>query len=108
MIEDLLKKIDDSYTIKQSAEMIAIPSVVGEEADLAEYLWNELESLGLETELHVIEKGRPNIYGKLKGSDNGRRLHFNGHTDTVPVVDGWDTDPFKPVTNDNKMYGLGS
>jgi acetylornithine deacetylase/succinyl-diaminopimelate desuccinylase family protein len=108
MIEALLKKIDDTYTIKQTEEMVAIPSVVGEEADLAEYLRNELESLGLETELHLVEEGRPNIYGKLKGSDNGRRLHFNGHTDTVPVVEGWDTDPFKPVKRDNKLYGLGS
>ena len=108
MMEDLLKKNDNSYTVKKTEEMIAIPSVVGEEAELAEYLRNELEQLGLETELHVVEKGRPNIYAKLKGSNDGRRLHFNGHTDTVPVVEGWETDPFKPVTKDNKMYGLGS
>ena len=108
MMEDLLKKNDNSYTVKKTEEMIAIPSVVGEEAELAEYLRYELEQLGLETELHVVEKGRPNIYAKLKGSNDGRRLHFNGHTDTVPIVEGWETDPFKPVTKDNKMYGLGS
>jgi acetylornithine deacetylase/succinyl-diaminopimelate desuccinylase-like protein len=108
MIEDLLKKIDDTYTVKKTEEMIAIPSVVGDEAQLAEYLRDELESLGLEVELEYVLDGRPNVYGKLIGSSKGRRLHFNGHTDTVPVVDGWETDPFKPVRKGNRLHGLGS
>ena len=28
--------------------------------------------------------------------------------DTVPVVVGWDTDPFKPVKKGGRLYGLGS
>ena len=35
-------------------------------------------------------------------------MNFNGHTDTVPVVDGWDTDPFKPIIKKGRLYGLGS
>jgi succinyl-diaminopimelate desuccinylase len=108
MHPNLLNKINHDYTVKKLEEMIAIPSVVKEEKELAHYLQDELNSLGLKTELHEVEPGRPNIYGKLKGSKPGKRLNFNGHTDTIPVVTGWDTDPFTPVKKDGKIYGLGS
>ncbi|MCW4013660.1 MAG: ArgE/DapE family deacylase [Candidatus Bathyarchaeota archaeon] len=108
MHDDLLKKIDHDYTVKKLEEMIAIPSVVKEEKELAHYLQDELEKLGLETELHMVEPGRPNIYGRLKGAKPGKRLNYGGHMDTVPVVPGWETDPFKPVKKDGNIYGLGA
>ncbi|MBD3206001.1 ArgE/DapE family deacylase [Candidatus Bathyarchaeota archaeon] len=108
MFTDLLKHIDPDYTVKKLEEMIAIPSVVREEKELAYYLEEELLSLGMKTEVQEVEPGRPNIYGRLSGSGSGKRLNFNGHLDTVPVVQGWDTDPFEPLTKDGKLFGLGS
>jgi len=108
MHEDLLKKIDHGYTVDKLEEMIAIPSIVKKEKDLAHYLQDELLALGLETELHEVQPGRPNIYGKLVGSKPGKKINYGGHLDTVPVVKGWETDPFKPVKKDGKIYGLGS
>jgi acetylornithine deacetylase/succinyl-diaminopimelate desuccinylase family protein len=108
MYEELLKKLDDKYAERKLEEMIAIPSVVKEEKELAHYLQGELDKLGYATELHMVEPGRPNVYAKLKGAKKGKRLNFCGHMDTVPVVVGWDTDPFKAVRKGNKMYGLGS
>ncbi len=108
MYGDLRKKIDRKYIVEKLEEMIAIPSVVKEEKDLAYYLKDELEELGLETEIHMVEPGRPNIYGSLKGEFPGKRLNFNGHLDTVPVVPGWETDPFEPVSKEGKIFGLGS
>ena len=107
MIDEAVKKLDESYILRLTEEMIRIPSVVGDEAELAEYIKQELERLGLETEEHMVKSNRPNIYAKLANGD-GKRLHFNGHTDTVPVVKGWDTDPFEPVQKGNKLHGLGS
>ena len=108
MIEDILASLDDTYTLRVLKEMISIPSVVGHEAALAQYLQAELEALGLQCELHEVEPGRPNVYAKLDGDGPGRRLHFNSHTDTVPVVEGWDTDPFTPVEQEGRLYGLGA
>jgi len=108
MIEDVLKELDDGYAVEKLKEMIRIPSVVGDEKELAHYLKDELDSLGLEAELHTVQPGRPNIYAKLEGSKPGKRMNFNGHLDTVPVVDGWDTDPFEPVVDGNRITGLGS
>jgi len=105
---DLLDKIDHDYTLVKLEEMIKIPSIVGEEKELAHYLQNELDGLGLKTELHEAQPGRPNIYAKLEGNGSGKKLDFNGHTDTVPVVPGWTHDPFKPIKEAGKIYGLGS
>lgn len=108
MHDDLLKKIDHDYTVEKLEEMIAIPSVVKQEKELAHYLQDELEKLGLKTELHMVEPNRPNIYGTLEGAKPGKRLNFGGHLDTVPVVPGWETDPFTPVKKDGNIYGLGA
>ena len=108
MIEDILDELDDGYAVEKLKEMIRIPSVVGDEKELAHYLQDELDMLGLETELHEVQPGRPNVYARLVGARPGRRMNFNGHLDTVPVVDGWDTDPFEPVVDGNRIIGLGS
>jgi succinyl-diaminopimelate desuccinylase len=108
MTEEVLSRLDDSYTIRLLEDMIRINSVVGQEGELAEYIRSELESLGFKCEMDEVEPGRPNVYARLEGEGPGRRLNFNGHTDTVPVVEGWDTDPFTPVTKEGRMHGLGS
>jgi acetylornithine deacetylase/succinyl-diaminopimelate desuccinylase-like protein len=108
MIEGVLALIDDSYTMRKLEEMIRINSVVGKEGDYAEYLRKELTGLGLKAELSEVEPGRPNVYARLKGRKKGKRLNFNGHLDTVPVVEGWETDPFTPVRKGDRLHGLGS
>jgi len=108
MYQELTTRLDDSYTHRRLEEMIRIRSVVGEEAELAEYLRRELEALGLKCETNMVEPKRPNVYAQLEGRHLGKRFMFNGHTDTVPVCEGWKTDPFTPVEQDGRLYGLGS
>ncbi len=108
MIDDLLAKLDNEYTIRLLADMIRINSVVGNEGDLARFLLAELAALGVDCELHEVEPGRPNVYARLPGRGPGKRLNLNGHTDTVPVCEGWQTDPFVPVIQDGRMLGLGA
>jgi succinyl-diaminopimelate desuccinylase len=108
MIDEILGKLDSGYTRRVLEEMIKINSVVGCEGELALYLKEELEAIGLDCELHNVEPNRPNVYGRMTGESAGRRLNFNGHTDTVPVVEGWDMDPYTPIVREGKMYGLGS
>ena len=107
-MEQLLGNLDDAYTLDVLKDMIRIPSVVGDEGALAEYIYTQLSELGLDCELHEIEPGRPNVYAKRRGDQPGPKLHFNGHTDTVPVVEDWDTDPFTPVEKEGRLHGLGA
>jgi len=108
MVQEVLAKLDDSFTMKTLEEMIRINSVVGHENEIADYLRGELEALGLTVETHEVEPGRPNVYARMKGRRKGRRLMFNGHTDTVPVCEGWETDPFTPVLKEGRLHGLGA
>lgn len=108
MLEEVIKKLDDSYTIRLTKEMINIPSITGEEEALGLYIKDKLESYGMETELHYAADKRPNIYGIIQGEKPGRRLHFNAHTDTVPVGDDWETDPFEATMIEGKIYGRGA
>jgi len=108
MIEDILHRLDDSYAIRLTKEMIGIPSVTGEEEALSLYVKDKLEGYGFDTELKYIEAERPNLYGVLRGSGPGKRLNFNAHSDTVPAGEGWVSDPFKAVIKDGKIYGRGA
>ena len=108
MFQELAAKIDNAYTIRRLEEMIRIRSVVGEETPLAEYLRREADALGFESRMDEVEPNRFNTYARMNGEKPGRRLMFNGHTDTVPVCEGWLTDPFNPILKDGLMYGLGS
>lgn len=107
MTEEILSKLDLAYTQRLLEDMISINSIVGQEGELVQYLKNELEALGLKGEIDEVEPGRPNIYARLAYNKQGRRINFNGHTDTVPIVDGWETDPFNPVVKEGKLFGLG-
>ncbi|MCX6649496.1 MAG: M20/M25/M40 family metallo-hydrolase [Candidatus Bathyarchaeota archaeon] len=108
MIEDAVKRIDDAYTLRKLEEMISINSVVRSEGELAEYIKAELDALGLKAETHMVEPGRPNVYARLRGDKPGKRINYNGHLDTVPVVEGWETDPFTPTRRGDHLIGLGS
>ncbi len=107
MSEELLKKLDSKYALNLLKDLIRINSIVGNERDLAEFLRNELEALGLKVTLDEVEPRRPNVYTKLIGANTGKKLNFNGHTDTIPIVDGWETDPFDPIIKNGKLFGLG-
>ena len=108
MTQSLLSLLDPAYAVRILSDMIAIDSIVGNEGDLAHYLHRELADLGLECQLQEVEPGRFNVYARLEGVGPGRRLNLCGHTDTVPVCEGWDTDPFTPVTREDRLYGLGA
>jgi len=106
-MDELLTFIDEAYGIRLLKDMVQIPSVVGDERDLAEFLEKELKALGFETRLQWVQDRRPNVIGVHRFSE-GRMFMFNGHLDTVPVCEDWATDPFKPVEKEGKLYGLGS
>lgn len=108
MFDEVLPYLDEAYTVKLSEEMIEIPSVTGNEEELALYIQEKLESYGMHTELHYVADGRPNVYGTIEWDKPGKRLNYNAHTDTVPAGDDWETDPFKAVIKEEKLYGRGA
>jgi succinyl-diaminopimelate desuccinylase len=82
----------------------------------AEFIGAKLKEFGYACQF-VAADGRPehtpthpriNVMGQMAGPGAGRRLHFNGHFDVVPVGEGWTVDPFEGLLRDGKLYGRGT
>ncbi|MEK6257879.1 MAG: M20 family metallopeptidase [Planctomycetota bacterium] len=96
-----------------AADLVATPSpnLPGDERAVVAVILAEMNRLGLSgAEIAAKEPHRPNVIYKLRGGRPGPVLMLCGHSDTKPVGDAsqWQTDPFQPVFNDGKLYGLGS
>ena len=127
--QKLLQKIDENRekSITFLQQMIAIPSVTGDEAKIQKFLADYMANIGLdvdmwETDWDELKKhpgyrpvdrgyeGRPNIVATLKGSGGGRSLLLNGHTDVIPVGggEGWSDNPWSAKIKNGRIYGRGS
>jgi acetylornithine deacetylase/succinyl-diaminopimelate desuccinylase family protein len=100
------KNLDD--VISLLAELVKIPSVCGEEHQIASYIHDWLTAKGLPAELVEVERNRPNVIVKLRASEPGPRIMLNGHMDTVPAGRGWRHDPFGSEIEYGRMYGRGT
>ncbi len=94
---------------KTIRELIAIPSVSGNEDAIGNYLLKMFKSLGAdEVSCQTVDSRRFNVVASLKGEKPGPRILFTGHIDTVPAGENWDSDPFAPLLVDGRMYGRGA
>ncbi|NDV47072.1 M20/M25/M40 family metallo-hydrolase [Paludibacter sp. 221] len=85
-------------------KLISIPSISREEKELADFLERYIEERG-----YIASRKGNNIWVIGPGFDTSRpTLLLNSHIDTVKPVAGWTYDPFKPVVEGDKLYGLGS
>ncbi len=100
--------IDQAYLRRLLDSMIQIDSVLPHEEDLASFIAEEIRKFGLEPDWHEIAPGRPNVGAIAQLGPSDQFLVFSGHSDTVPAAEGWETDPFKPVERDGRLYGLGA
>lgn len=133
MSQDVRKTILDTIdnnrdaAVKFLQEMIAIPSVTGDEAAIQDFVATHMKSIGLEVDMWETDwdelkkypgyrpvsvgyENRPNIVGIHKGTGGGRSLLLNGHTDVIPVGDGegWTDNPWSAKIKDGRIYGRGA
>lgn len=58
---------------------------------------------------HPVQRFGNNLLASAKKHDAAKpTLMLNSHHDTVRPVSGWTKDPFLPLVEDGKLYGLGS
>lgn len=90
----------DEALLELHRQLVAIPSVSGQEAALAAHLEGVLGGLGL----------APARVGDslLVLLGQGPLLCLDTHLDTVPPAPGWSRDPFTPTVEAGRVYGLGS
>jgi acetylornithine deacetylase/succinyl-diaminopimelate desuccinylase-like protein len=81
----------------------------GREQEAADYLQQVLTKEGIPFDVFTLDKGRPNVVARLKGSGRKRPLLVMGHTDTVNIDPAkWTHPPFGAVVADGYVYGRGT
>lgn len=83
------------------------PSDTHEVASVAEALLRAIP--GMEVERLEPEPRVVSLVGRVRGARPGRRLIFNGHLDTFPLLENlpWTVPPLGGVLKDGRLYGRG-
>ena len=65
---------------------------------------------GLSAEIHELKHRTPLLFIEIPGVDDDQSVLVYGHLDKQPEAEGWDADkgPWKPVIEDEKLYGRGA
>jgi acetylornithine deacetylase len=105
----VLDRIDESSLVELTTSLVraAGQNPPGEEAATVQVLGAAAAELGLDVVETAVEPGRDNVRITLEGGI-GPGLLLLGHTDVVPVGEGWTTDPFGGVVHDGRIYGRGA
>src|SRR5919112_3897360 len=84
-------------------DLVAIPSVSGQEAELAVFIEETARRWGLD----VVRDAR-GVRIEVRGWGLGPTLALVSHLDVVPAGSGWSRDPFVPAIEGARLYGRGS
>jgi len=109
--------MEQALTLAAALIQIPSPNPPSEERPVAQSLAAWLQNAGIDAE--VLGVGSPdapqaNVFARIPGQpasgDVARpALIFCGHLDTVPAGEGgWDRDPYRPVREGGRLYGLGA
>src|SRR5215470_1483792 len=102
----------DSLSLDRAVDLVRqvcrIPSVLGQEGDLAAFLADVMRESGFESvALEPVLPGRPNAVGEVS-LGSGPRVVLTGHMDTKPASHGWQrAGPFSGDLIDGAVYGHG-
>ena len=104
----ILSNLDLDRAVALVQEVCRIPSVLGAEGHLAEFLASVMRESGFEpVQLQPVLPGRPNAVGEVSFGP-GPRVAFTGHMDTKPESHGWQrAAPFSGDLIDGSVYGHG-
>lgn len=85
------------------AELVAIPSVSGDEEAVGRRVEDAAGRWGL-----TVTRDATGVKIEVPGRTPGPTLALVSHLDVVPPGEGWTRDPFTPVFVDGRLYGRGS
>ncbi len=119
--------IDPAAILADLLDLLAIPSVTGDEGAVRDAVAGRMAGAGLEVRSwdadpvalardpdypgsEMPRASLPLAAGTLRGARPGPRVLLAGHTDVVPPGDraAWSLDPFRPEVRDGHAYGRGA
>ncbi len=84
-------------------ELVAIPSVSGDEEPVAVLVEETVRRWGLD-----VVRDDTSVRIEVRGHGPGPTLALVSHLDVVPPGAGWSRDPFTPFVDRGRLYGRGS
>jgi acetylornithine deacetylase/succinyl-diaminopimelate desuccinylase-like protein len=99
-MQQVLEQVDRNRIVDMACSLANLVSITGEEKEVAEYLGDQFERLGMQVEYQEVEENRPNVIGTLKGSGSGATLMFCAHMDHFD-------NPQETVVDGDRVYGRG-
>jgi acetylornithine deacetylase len=105
----VLDRIDETRLVELTTSLVraAGQNPPGEEAATVHVMCAAAIELGLDVVETAVEPGRNNVRVTL-GGGRGPGLLLLGHSDVVPVGEGWTTDPFGGAVHEGRIYGRGA
>ena len=100
-------KIDEAELLSLSRELIRIPSVFTKEEEISKFIFSKFEDWGFSPKALPVDGHGPCVAVRA-GDPELPSIVFNGHMDTVEVMEGWAHDPFGAAVEDGRLYGLGA
>jgi putative selenium metabolism hydrolase len=93
--------------IEFAAELVRIPSLSGEEGEVARRIVDEMRALGFD-EARTDRAG--NVIGRIAGTGGAPAVMLSCHMDVVDVGDpeGWEHPPYGGVVTDGCLHGRGT
>lgn len=115
LYDKLSGQADPQFLVNALMEMIAIksenpfdeePQAGYREKEMGEYLAESMYRLGMAVTTREVLPGRPNVFGRLKGTGDGPTLMLAGHMDTART-DGY-ADAYQVREEEGRVYGRGA
>jgi acetylornithine deacetylase len=108
LIGSVLGRLDLDRAVDLVRQVCRIPSVLGDEGELAALLASVMRESGFESvQLQPVLAGRPNAIGEVSFGP-GPRVVLTGHLDTKPASRGWQlAAPFSGDLIGGAVYGHG-
>ncbi len=103
-LQSLLAELVKINSAQSSTEP---PEQARTEEQIANYLTNFLQKLGMEIRRQEVYPGRPNLIAHWPEQKGETSLMLEAHMDTVPIKD-MTIDPFAAEIREGRMYGRGS
>ena len=94
--------------VQFAQEIVRIPSVTGEEGEVAKAVLAKLKEIGVDD---AWIDGIGNVVGVLRGTGKGPNVMLNTHLDIVPAgrLENWQYDPFgAEIDQDGNIFGRGT
>jgi acetylornithine deacetylase len=124
--EQVLDAVDVEGMLTYLCELVAIPSLGGQETAAQKHVAAQMERCGLSVDVWALDleqlRRHPafsaeverdsglGVAGVMGENAGGRSLLFNGHVDVVPAGDqaNWRYPPWQGTVTDGRVYGRGA